>query len=179
MTDSEVKHNVSKAGHPKGLYMLFMVEMWERFNYYGMRALLSLFMISAVIGFTKEKASNIYGMFTALVYLTPVIGGYLADRYIGKRHSITIGASLMALGQFTLASYEIIPPVVALAIGLTLIIIGNGFFKPNISSIVGELYEPNDIRRDGGFTIFYMGINIGAFFAPFMATVATGMPDGI
>ena len=166
MTDSEVKHNVARNGQPKGLYMLFMVEMWERFNYYGMRALLSLFMISAVIGFSKEKASNIYGMFTALVYLTPVLGGYLADRYIGKRHSITIGAILMALGQFTLAAYEIIPPVLALAIGLTLIIIGNGFFKPNISSIVGELYEPNDVRRDGGFTIFYMGINIGAFFAP-------------
>lgn len=168
MTDSEVKHNVTKAGHPKGLYMLFMVEMWERFNYYGMRALLSLFMISTVIGFTKERASNIYGMFTALVYLTPVIGGYLADRYIGKRHSITIGAILMAMGQFTLASYEIIPPVLALGTGLTLIIIGNGFFKPNISSIVGELYEPNDVRRDGGFTIFYMGINVGAFFAPFI-----------
>ena len=168
MTDADVKHNVTKAGHPKGLYMLFMVEMWERFNYYGMRALLSLFMISAVIGFSKEKASNIYGMFTALVYLTPVLGGYLADRYIGKRHSITIGAILMALGQFTLASYEIIPPVVSLATGLTLIIIGNGFFKPNISSIVGELYEPNDVRRDAGFTIFYMGINVGAFFAPFI-----------
>jgi len=166
MTDSEVKHNVSKSGHPKGLYMLFMVEMWERFNYYGMRALLTLFMISAVIGFTKEKASNIYGMFTALVYLTPVFGGYLADRFIGKRHSITIGALLMAAGQFTLASYEVIPPVCALWAGLLLIIIGNGFFKPNISSIVGELYEPNDTRRDGAFTIFYMGINVGALFAP-------------
>ncbi len=168
MTDAEVKHNVSKQGHPKGLYMLFMVEMWERFNYYGMRALLALFMVSTVIGFTKERSSQIYGMFTALVYLTPVIGGYIADRYIGKRHSITIGAILMAAGQFTLASYEIINPVVALGTGLTLIIIGNGFFKPNISSIVGELYEPNDVRRDGGFTIFYMGINIGAFFAPFV-----------
>ena len=168
MTDSEVKHNVSHSGHPKGLYMLFMVEMWERFNYYGMRALLSLFMISTVIGFTKATSSRIYGMFTALVYLTPVLGGYLADRYIGKRHSITIGAILMAMGQFTLASYELINPVLALGTGLTLIIIGNGFFKPNISSIVGELYEPNDPRRDGGFTIFYMGINVGAFFAPFI-----------
>lgn len=168
MTDSEVKHNVSRSGHPKGLYMLFMVEMWERFNYYGMRALLSLFMISTVIGFTKATSSRIYGMFTALVYLTPVLGGYLADRYIGKRHSITIGAILMAAGQFTLASYELINPVLALGTGLTLIIIGNGFFKPNISSIVGELYEPNDPRRDGGFTIFYMGINVGAFFAPFI-----------
>ena len=168
MTDEEVKHNVSRQGHPKGLYMLFMVEMWERFNYYGMRALLALFMVSTVIGFTKERSSQIYGMFTALVYLTPVIGGYIADRYIGKRHSITIGAILMAAGQFTLASYELINPVLALGTGLTLIIIGNGFFKPNISSIVGELYEPNDVRRDGGFTIFYMGINVGAFFAPFI-----------
>lgn len=168
MTDTEVKQNVTKSGQPKGLYMLFMVEMWERFNYYGMRALLSLFMISTVIGFTKATSSKIYGMFTALVYLTPVLGGYLADRYIGKRHSITIGAILMALGQFTLAAYEIINPVIALGTGLTLIIIGNGFFKPNISSIVGELYEPNDPRRDGGFTIFYMGINVGAFFAPFV-----------
>lgn len=168
MTDEEVKHNVTRKGQPKALYMLFMVEMWERFNYYGMRALLSLFMISTVIGFSKATSSKIYGMFTALVYLTPVLGGYLADRYIGKRHSITIGAILMALGQFTLASYELINPILALGTGLTLIIIGNGFFKPNISTIVGELYEPNDTRRDGGFTIFYMGINVGAFFAPFI-----------
>lgn len=168
MTDEEVKHNVTRKGQPKALYMLFMVEMWERFNYYGMRALLSLFMISTVIGFSKATSSKIYGMFTALVYLTPVLGGYLADRYIGKRHSITIGAILMALGQFTLASYELINPILALGAGLTLIIIGNGFFKPNISTIVGELYEPNDARRDGGFTIFYMGINVGAFFAPFI-----------
>ena len=164
----DATRNVTKHGHPKGLYMLFMVEMWERFNYYGMRALLSLFMISTVINFSKDAASKVYGMFTALVYLTPVLGGYLADRYIGKRHSITIGALLMALGQFSLASYEIINPRIALAIGLTLIIIGNGFFKPNISTIVGELYEPNDPRRDSGFTIFYMGINLGAFFAPFI-----------
>lgn len=168
MTDNEVKHNVTKHGQPKALYMLFMVEMWERFNYYGMRALLSLFMISTVIGFTKATSSKIYGMFTALVYLTPVLGGYLADRFIGKRHSITIGALLMAAGQFALASYEIINPILALGTGLTLIIIGNGFFKPNISAIVGELYEPNDPRRDSGFTIFYMGINLGAFFAPFI-----------
>lgn len=166
--DTAIKQNVSKQGHPKGLYMLFMVEMWERFNYYGMRALLSLFMISTIIGFSKATTSKIYGWFTALVYLTPVIGGYLADKYIGKRHSITIGAILMAAGQFTLASYDIIPARLALGIGLVLIILGNGFFKPNISSIVGELYEPNDPRRDGGFTIFYMGINLGAFFAPFV-----------
>ena len=168
MTDEEVKHNVTKNGHPKGLYMLFMVEMWERFNYYGMRALLVYFMTSAVIGFSDPQAYKIYGWFTALVYATPLLGGFLADRYIGKRHAITIGAILMAVGQFTLASYGFIPAKVALYVGLALIVAGNGFFKPNISSIVGELYEPNDVRRDGGFTIFYMGINIGAFFAPFV-----------
>ena len=168
MTDSEVKHNVTKAGHPKGLYMLFMVEMWERFNYYGMRALLVYFMTSAIIGFSDPLAFKIYAWFTALVYLTPVFGGWIADNYIGKRHSITIGAVLMAVGQFTLASYGFIPAKLALFTGLALIVIGNGFFKPNISSIVGELYEPNDNRRDAGFTIFYMGINIGAFIAPFI-----------
>ena len=168
MTDEEVKHNVSKQGHPKGLYMLFMVEMWERFNYYGMRALLVYFMTSAVIGFTDPQAYRIYGWFTALVYLTPVIGGWIADKYIGQRHSITIGAILMAIGQFTLASYGFVPARVALFAGLALIILGNGFFKPNISTIVGQLYEPNDPRRDSGFTIFYMGINVGAFIAPFI-----------
>ena len=157
-----------KKGHPKGLYMLFMVEMWERFNYYGMRALLVLFMVSSVIGFSEETAFKIYGWFAALVYLTPVIGGYIADNWIGKRHSVTVGAIVMAAGQFTLASYGFIPAKIALFTGLTLIIIGNGFFKPNISSIVGELYEPNDPRRDGGFTIFYIGINLGAFIAPFL-----------
>jgi POT family proton-dependent oligopeptide transporter len=157
-----------KKGQPKALYMLFMVEMWERFNYYGMRALLVLFMVSSVIDFKEETSFKIYGWFAALVYLTPVIGGYVADRWIGKRHSITIGAILMAMGQFTIASYGFIPAKIALFSGLALIILGNGFFKPNISSIVGELYEPNDPRRDGGFTIFYIGINVGAFIAPFI-----------
>ena len=154
--------------HPKGLYLLFTVEMWERFNYYGMRAILALYMTSSVIGFAKSTSSQIYGWFTALVYLTPLIGGYLADKYIGKRHSIIIGALVMMIGQFTLASYDLIPAKLALLLGLTFIIIGNGFFKPNISSIVGELYEKNDNRRDSAFTIFYMGINLGAFIAPFI-----------
>ena len=157
-----------RRGHPKGLYMLFMVEMWERFNYYGMRALLVLFMVSEIVGFTESNAYKVYGYFTAFVYLTPVIGGYLADKFIGKRHSIVIGGIIMAAGQFTLASYGFLPVKVALFTGLVLIIIGNGFFKPNISAIVGELYEPNDPRRDGAFTIFYMGINIGGFIAPFV-----------
>ncbi|MDR1120191.1 MAG: peptide MFS transporter [Dysgonamonadaceae bacterium] len=154
--------------HPKGLYLLFTVEMWERFNYYGMRAILSLFMISTVIGFEKSDASQIYGWFTALVYLTPVFGGYIADRFIGKRRSVVIGSIIMALGQFVLASYEVIPAKIALLFGLILICIGNGFFKPNISSIVGELYGQNDPRRDRAFTIFYMGINLGALIAPFI-----------
>ena len=171
-------NDTTKQKHPSGLYMLFMVEMWERFNYYGMRALLSLFMISTVINYSKATSSKIYGMFTALVYLTPVIGGYLADRFIGKRHSITIGAILMALGQFTLAAYEIVDPKLALFTGLTLIILGNGFFKPNISTIVGELYPPKDPRRDSGFTIFYMGINVGAFIAPFVCGYL-GQPDSV
>lgn len=153
---------------PRGLYMLIMVEMWERFNYYGMRALLTLFMLSAVIGFAPPQAYKIYGWFTALVYLTPLLGGYLADGYLGKRHSISIGAALMAAGQFVLASYGFIPARTALFAGLALIVIGNGFFKPNISALVGDLYEQNDARRDGGFTLFYMGINIGAFIAPFI-----------
>jgi POT family proton-dependent oligopeptide transporter len=167
-TTAARNEELMKRGHPKGLFMLFMVEMWERFNYYGMRALLVYFMISSIIGFDKPKAYKIYGYFTAFVYLTPVIGGWIADNYIGKRHSITIGALMMAAGQFVLASYGFIPAQVALYLGLILIILGNGFFKPNISSIVGELYEPNDPRRDGGFTIFYMGINVGAFIAPFI-----------
>ena len=168
MTNQEVQQSASSKGQPKALYMLFMVEMWERFNYYGMRALLVYFMTSAVIGFSDPQAYKIYGWFTALVYLTPVIGGWIADNYIAKRHSIPIGAILMAFGQFVLASYGFIPAKTALFAGLILIIIGNGFFKPNISSIVGELYAPNDSRRDAGFTIFYMGINVGAFIAPFV-----------
>ncbi|MDR2771980.1 MAG: peptide MFS transporter [Elusimicrobiota bacterium] len=152
--------------HPKGLYMLFMVEMWERFNYYGMRALLTLFMIGAVINFSKEDASQIYGTFVAFVYLAPLFGGYIADKFIGKRHSITIGALFITSGQIALACYELLPPRAALFMGLTLIIIGNGFFKPNVSAIVGELYTPKDVKRDAGFTIFYMGINLGAFLSP-------------
>jgi POT family proton-dependent oligopeptide transporter len=145
--------------------MLFSVEMWERFNYYGMRAILALFMTKA-LGFDKATSTQIFGWFTAFVYLTPLLGGYLADRFIGKRRSITIGALIMIAGQYTLALYDIIPAKIALMAGLTLIIIGNGFFKPNISSIVGDLYEPNDKRRDRGFTIFYMGINLGSFIGP-------------
>lgn len=147
------------------MYLLFATEVWERFSYYGLRALLVLF-LTTKMDFDKDVSSHIYGWYTALAYLTPLLGGFLADKIVGKRRSVTIGAVLMATGQFTLASYEIIPIQIALPTGLTLICIGNGFFKPNISSMVGELYEPDDERRYRGFNIFYMGINIGAFLSP-------------
>ena len=243
---------ITQKKHPPGLYLLFTVEMWERFSYYGMRAILVLFMIKFLI-FTTELAGSIYGWYTGLVYLTPLAGGYLADRYFGQRRSIVIGAIIMALGEFALmgaglsmtlreqviavvmtddqaqtisvnaendvdltktqkeavssvwkdyseetnpvgkvrvmrehvdqrhrvalarhdgvlmsASMPKIPVVTLLAFGcgLLLLIFGNGFFKPNISTTVGQLYEQNDARRDSAFTIFYMGINLGAFFSP-------------
>ncbi|HOX23794.1 MAG TPA: peptide MFS transporter, partial [Elusimicrobiales bacterium] len=152
-----------QKGHPKGLYMLFTVEMWERFGYYGMRALLVLYMLKA-LGFSTERAGNIYGWFTGLVYLTPLIGGYIADHYWGQRKCITVGAVLMAVGYFMLG---ISAPLFFPA--LLVIMVGNGFFKPNISTIVGRLYEPHDSRRDGAFTIFYMGINLGALLSPLIA----------
>lgn len=150
-----------KLNHPKGLYFLFTIEMWERFSYYGMRALLMLYMTKFLL-FSTEKSGNIYGFYTGLVYATPLIGGYLADRYLGQRKCILIGSILMVLGEFALS----IPVIPVFYMALGLLIIGNGFFKPNISSIVGQLYKKNDPRKDGGFTIFYMGINVGAFLSP-------------
>lgn len=156
-------------GHPKGLYLLFATEMWERFSYYGMRALLILYLTKTLVegglGYTDQDASLLYGFFTGFVYFTPLIGGWLADNYLGQRKAIVIGALLMMLGQFSLA-YE--TSKLFLYIGLILLIIGNGFFKPNISVIVGNLYGPGDCRKDSAYTIFYMGINVGAFFAPLL-----------
>jgi len=153
--------------HPPGLYLLFFTEMWERFSYYGMRAILVLYLttslISGGLGFDKAYAMSIYGFFTGAVYITPLIGGYLTDRFIGRRTAITIGGILMALGNFSLFAFN---NTAGFYLGLAFIIIGNGFFKPNISTLVGELYTENDKRRDAAFTIFYMGINVGAFFAP-------------
>jgi POT family proton-dependent oligopeptide transporter len=158
-----------KNRHPKGLYLLFATEMWERFSYYGMRSLLVLYLTKSVLeggmGISQSDASLIYGYFTGFVYFTPMIGGWLADNYLGQRKAIVIGAILMMLGQWSL-SYE--ASLTYLILGLCLLIIGNGFFKPNISVIVGDLYEPTDSRRDSAFTIFYMGINVGAFFAPLL-----------
>lgn len=152
--------------HPKALFALFMVELWERFSYYGMRAILVLYMTSELIkgGFAFDDATayGIYGAYGALVYLTPIIGGYFADKLMGFRKAIMWGALLMAAGQFTL----FLNSETTFFIGLALLVIGNGFFKPNISSMIGKFYPEGDPRRDGAFTIFYMGINIGAFLTP-------------
>ncbi len=145
--------------HPPGLYVLFGTEAWERFSFYGMRALLVLYMVNK-LSFTREKALGVYAIYTGLVYLTPIAGGFLADKLLGRRKAVLIGGVTMALGQIAMG----FPSLLYLALGL--LIIGNGFFKPNISTIVGGLYNEGDTRRDSAFTIFYMGINLGAFFSP-------------
>jgi proton-dependent oligopeptide transporter, POT family len=154
--------------HPKALFFLFMVELWERFSYYGMRALLVLYLIATTanggFGLEEKSAYGIYAAYGALVYLTPLAGGYLADKLLGFRKSIIWGAILMAAGQFVLSASS--GNQYVLYAGLALLVIGNGFFKPNISSLIGRFYGPGDPRRDGAFTIFYMGINIGAFLTP-------------
>ncbi|MFZ3274680.1 MAG: peptide MFS transporter [Lutibacter sp.] len=157
-----------KTGHPKGLYFLFFTEMWERFSYYGMRAIFILFMTKILL-MKDADASQIYGSYTGLVYLTPLLGGYLCDKFLGNRRSIVIGGFLMAIGQFFMflsASAGADGGVSLMWMGLTSLIVGNGFFKPNISTMVGQLYPANDRRIDSAFTIFYMGINLGAFFSP-------------
>src|SRR5690606_27846830 len=152
---------LASTGHPKGLYVLFTTEMWERFNYYGMRAILVLFLTKA-LAFDKAFASSLYGSYTSLSYLTPLIGGFVADRYLGNRHSIIIGGLLMALGEFILfgcASVYMTSPQLSTFLfftGLGVMITGNGFFKPNISSMVGQLYNEGDRRKDAAYTIFYM-----------------------
>jgi POT family proton-dependent oligopeptide transporter len=148
-------------GHPRGLGLLFVTEMWERFSYYGMRALLVLYLVNALKWSTAD-AANLYGTYTMLVYLTPVIGGYLADRFIGTRRSLVIGSIVIAAGHFTMA----FPGMTTFYAGLGLIIIGTGFFKANVSTMVGQIYRSGDARRDAGFTIFYIGINVGAFLGP-------------
>ena len=154
--------------HPKALFFLFMVELWERFSYYGMRALLVLYLVAEAskggFGMEKKVAYGIYAAYGALVYLTPLAGGFIADKLLGFRKAIIWGAILMAAGQFTLSASS--GNVWILYAGLALLTTGNGFFKPNISSMVGKFYGDGDPRRDGAFTIFYMGINIGAFLTP-------------
>jgi POT family proton-dependent oligopeptide transporter len=153
-----------KERQPPGLFLLFGVEMWERFSYYGMRALLILYLVDGQngLGWDKPRAARLYGWYNSLVYLTPVMGGYLADRFIGTHRAMVIGGAIIAAGHFSMA----VPSHTSFFLGLLLIIIGTGFFKANVSTMVGQLYREGDPRRDGGFTIFYMGINAGALVGP-------------
>jgi POT family proton-dependent oligopeptide transporter len=153
-------------GHPRGLATLFFTEMWERFSYYGMRALLLLYMVGSTqrpgLGFSTGKGTQIYGLYTMLVYLMGVPGGYVADRFLGHRRAVFIGGVIIALGHFSMA----VPSLATFYLGLGLIILGTGLLKPNVSTIVGTLYTRDDPRRDAGFSLFYMGINLGAFISP-------------
>ena len=156
-------HAHADTRQPAGLKVLFFTEMWERFSYYGMRALLVLYLVNS-LGYNRENALALYGLYTGLVYLTPMIGGALADKYLGKRRAAVIGAAVMMLGHFAMAFESL------LHVALGLLIVGNGFFKANTTSMVGDLYDgEHDPRRAGGYSIFYMGINLGAFLAPVVA----------
>ena len=152
-------------GHPKGLYMLFFAEMWERFSYYGMRAILIFYLTQHWL-FSDSKSNLIYGAYTSLVYITPVLGGYLADRYLGQRKAVLFGGVLLAAGHSLMAVEGVggqsDPTINVFWMALAFIIVGSGFLKANISVMVGQLYKLTDVRRDGAYTIFYMGINLGA-----------------
>ncbi len=154
------------GGHPRALRTLFLTEMWERFSYYGMRAILMLYMVAPEsnggLGFSVVKAAGIYGWYTSLVYLTALPGGYLADTFLGQRNAVAFGGVVIALGHFCLA----VPSLSSFYGGLALIVLGTGLLKPNASTLVGGLYGPADTRRDAGFSIFYMGINLGAMISP-------------
>ena len=162
MTTAQRANDKLLFGHPVGLFTLFFAEMWERFSYYGMRALLVLYMIKGFLGLNDGAAYAVYGAYTALVYATPFIGGLLADRLLGARKAVVLGGVLMAAGHLLMT----IETRVAFYGALALLIAGNGFFKPNISTIVGSLYPSGSPKRDGGFTLFYMGINLGAAMSP-------------
>jgi POT family proton-dependent oligopeptide transporter len=175
MTDGYALSGDAKGtflGHPKGLYVLFFAEMWERFSYYGMRALLIFYLVQHWL-FSDAQASVIYGAYTALVYITPVIGGYLADRYLGQRKAVLYGALLLTFGHFLMAfegdGGQSDPAISIFWLALAFIIVGSGFLKANISVIVGQLYPRTDVRRDGAYTIFYMGINLGAALGAIIA----------
>src|SRR6185436_17681286 len=153
-------------GHPRGLSTLFFTEMWERFSYYGMRALLILFMTAAPaaggLGFDAATAGAVYGLYTSMVYMTTLPGGWIADRLIGPQRAVIAGGVLIASGHFSMA----VPTLTTFYVGLALIVVGTGLLKGNVSVIVGRLYGAADVRRDAGYSIFYMGINVGSFLAP-------------
>ena len=153
-------------GQPEGLFFLFFTEMWERFSYYGMRSLLVLFLVSSVSGggwgLQNAEALSLYGSYTFWVYVTGILGGYLADRVLGARRAVVIGSVIISAGHLCLAQETHL----FFYIGLTLLVAGTGLFKPNVSTIVGQLYgEGEDVKRDAGYTLFYMGVNAGAFLA--------------
>lgn len=166
-------------GHPKSLWQLSNIEMWERFAFYGMRALLAVYVATTFFGHLGDQAnaqaSLVYGGYTALVYATGVIGGYVADRILGYQRAILLGAVIMAAGLVVL----LVEDLTWFLIGLALVVAGNGLFKPNISTMIGKLYAQGDVRRDSGFTIFYMGINLGAFIAPFITAAWIGATFGM
>ncbi len=155
------KDTAGIGGHPRGLTTLFFTEMWERFSYYGMRALLTLYLTKAM-GYDEKVAATIYGAYTGSVYLMSVPGGWIADNVLGTRNAVFYGGILIAMGHFSMA----LPTSISFFLGLILIVLGTGLLKPNVSAVVGELYNQEDQRRDAGFSIFYMGINLGAFIAP-------------
>jgi POT family proton-dependent oligopeptide transporter len=166
-TKAEFMEEPQMLGHPKGLFYLFFAELWERFSFYGMRALLTLYMVNVIFEALAERdyaAAAVYSSYGSLVYASTVIGGRISDTILGMRRSIFLGGTLMALGHFVLA----VQHNVAFYLALALIVVGNGFFKPNISTFVGSLYRDGDPRKDSGFVIFYMGINIGGFVAPLL-----------
>src|SRR5262245_24493584 len=163
-------------GHPRGLSTLFFTEMWERFSYYGMRGFLILYITAAAdvggLGLGTSTAAAIYGTYTSMVYLLSLPGGWLADRILGQRRAVLYGGILIACGHFSLA----FPAMATFYLGLSLIVMGTGLLKPNISVIVGQLYEAKDRRRDAGFSFFYMGINTGAFLGPVVTGVLAQDP---
>ena len=161
-----VSADTSFFGHPRGLATLFFTEMWERFSYYGMRAILILYLTSQIskggLGFTDAKAGAVYGLYTSMVYLLCLGGGWVADRITGQRQAVLIGGIFIAAGEFCL----VVPSETSFYLGLVCLMLGTGLLKGNVSTIVGQLYAPGDPRRDSGFSIFYMGINLGALISP-------------
>jgi len=153
------------GGHPRGLTTLFFTEMWERFSYYGMRALLTLYMTKA-LGYDDKTALGIYGAYTGSIYLMSIPGGWIADNVLGARRAVFVGGAIIALGHYSMA----VPTIYSFYIGLVLIVLGTGLLKPNVSAIVGDLYSKEDQRRDAGFSLFYIGINIGALTAPLICS---------
>ena len=161
-----IQADTSFFGHPRGLATLFFTEMWERFSYYGMRALLLLYMVHKVteggLGFADTKAGSVYGLYTSMVYLLCLGGGWIADRVTGQRRAVLLGGVFISCGEFCL----VVPSEVSFYAGLVLLMAGTGMLKGNVSTIVGQLYAKADVRRDSGFSVFYMGINTGALIAP-------------